>query len=308
MAVPPVAMRCPACGAELRAVPAASPPTQWFPCPHCSTPVPVVVPRDLPPLYSWEVLPGLYPALPIPRPRRWPVRRIVAATLAIIAVLAVAVAGVLIAEGVRATAPAKYTVSGTVVDLLSGGGSIPAVGARVVLTDERGTMPANFTNGRGAFTFGGVPSGGFSLNITQTGYAPVEVSSFVSPVYDAGSTGLTVGLSAGPLGNGTNVSLSPFPDLETFVAYLGGGASLLGLIAAVSAIAGIVTARYDRPAVGVVGGAAGVGAPVSLLILSLGSIFPLVAAGVSVAGALGAFVLALRASEVGLVEEPAPTS
>jgi hypothetical protein len=306
MATPPVALRCPACGADLRAAPAPEPPTQWFPCPHCATPVPVVVPRELPPLYAWEVVPGLYPPLPIPRPRRLPVQRIVAVTLALIAVLAATVAGVLVAEGILATAPATYTVSGTVVDLRSGGGSSPAVGAQVVLMDERGTTTTMLTGAGGDFRFVGVPSGGFSLNVSQSNYAPIEVSSFVSPVYDAGSTGLTVGLAPGSSVNGTNVSLSPFPDLETFVAYLGGEAALLGLIALVGAVAAVLTARQDRPAIGVVGGAAGLGAPISLLLLSLGGIFPIVTAGVVVAGSLGAFVLTMRAADVTLVEEPRP--
>ncbi|MGC2360173.1 MAG: hypothetical protein WA691_07740, partial [Thermoplasmata archaeon] len=71
MATSTVYLRCPACGGDLRVVLASEPATQWFPCPHCRTPVPAVVPRDPPPLYSWEVLPGLYPALPRPRVPRW---------------------------------------------------------------------------------------------------------------------------------------------------------------------------------------------------------------------------------------------
>ncbi len=305
MAAPSVALRCPACGADLRASPAPAPPTQWFPCPHCGTPVPVVVPRELPPLYAWEVVPGLYPPLPVPRPRRWPVRKLVAISLALIAGLAVAVAGVLVAEGFRAATPASYTVSGTIVDLV-GGGSVPAHGAVVALTDDPGQVRSVTTGPSGAFSFPDVPSGGFTLNVTQTGFAPINVSSFVSPVYDAGSRGLTIGLAAGPVSNGTNVSLSPFPDLETFVAYLGGEAALLGLIAAVTAIAAVVTIRSDRPAVGVVGGAAGLAAPITVLFLSLGTIFPIVAAGAAAAGALGTFALTLRASEVGLASEPVP--
>ncbi|MGC2788982.1 MAG: hypothetical protein WA547_02845, partial [Thermoplasmata archaeon] len=86
MATSTVYLRCPACGGDLRVVLASEPATQWFPCPHCRTPVPAVVPRDPPPLYSWEVLPGLYPALPRPRVPRWRARRAAAAALLVVAV------------------------------------------------------------------------------------------------------------------------------------------------------------------------------------------------------------------------------
>ncbi len=302
MASPAVSIRCPACGTAITVTPAPSPPTQWVPCPHCAVPVPVVAPRDLPPLYSWEVLPGLYPALPIPRPRRWRARPIVAVALALVAVLAAASAGVLIYEGVRATVASTYVVSGEIVRELPGGSTTPAVGARVLLTDEGPARAPAITGGGGTFAFSGVPSGGFTLNITLGGYSPVEVLSFVSPVYDAGSQGLVVGLAPGGAANGTNVTLSPFPDLETFVAYVGGEAALLFVISIVCAAAGLLTLREDRPAVGVVGGAAGVAAPVTLLLLSLGTIFPLATAATAIAGGLGAFVLTLRASEIGLVD------
>jgi hypothetical protein len=301
MASPTVSIRCPACGTQISVAPAPSPPTQWVPCPHCAAPVPIVVPRDLPPLYSWEVLPGLYPALPIPRPRRWRARPIVAIALALIAFTAAMIAGLLIYEGVRATAPATYVVAGEVVREESGAW-VAVTGARVVLTDQGPTNSTAFTGTEGTFSFSGVPSGGFSLNITFGGYAPVEVLSFVSPVYDAGSQGLVVGLTPGGLANGTNVTLSPFPDLETFVAYVGGEAALLFLISAVCAVAVVLTVRENRPAVGVVAGAAGVAAPVTLLFLSLGTIFPVATAGAAIAGGLGAFVLALRASEIALVD------
>jgi len=142
-----VSMRCPTCGAELRAVLAPEPPTQWFPCPQCRNPVPFVVPRDLPPLYSWEVLPGLYPALPPPRRPKVRLRRMAQVALAIVVALAVVLAVVLSVLGVEALSPATYDVSGTVMEqgFLR---EVPAVGATVVMTVNGGAPVRTVTAGR----------------------------------------------------------------------------------------------------------------------------------------------------------------
>ncbi len=95
---------------------APAPSTQWFPCPHCGSPVPVVVPRDPPPLYSWEVLPELYPPLPPPRRSRWRAQRVVAFVLVAVAIVAIALLGALAGYGVEANAPAHYPVNGVVVE------------------------------------------------------------------------------------------------------------------------------------------------------------------------------------------------
>jgi hypothetical protein len=298
MAAPSVAIRCPTCGQDLAVVLAPSPPTQWFPCPHCGTPVPVVVPRDPPPLYTWEVLPGLYPALPRPRRPRWRARGAVAAALVAIAVLAVAFAGIFAYYAVLAPTPGSYTVSGIVVEDLGGGRTAPAVGAAVSLTPEGGATSTESTGTNGVFYFSGVPTGGLSLNFSLTGYAPIEVQTFVSSVYDAGSQGILVTLEPGSAGNGTTVAFSAFPDLESFLASVGSAVVLLGIVAGVAGVAAVGTLRHDRPALGVVGGGAGVFAPLGLYFLSLGPAFPLVLDMTATLAGLGAFALALRAVEI----------
>jgi hypothetical protein len=140
--------------------------------------------------------------------------------------------------------------------------------------------------------------GGITLNITQPGYAPVTVVTFASTVYDAGTTGLSVTLTPGGSANSTTVALSPFSDLESFLASIGSGVVLLGLVACVGGFAAVVTARSDRPAVGVVGGAAGVLAPVALYFLALGGVFPELVTGAAVLATVGAFATTTRALEI----------
>jgi len=297
MGAPSVTVRCPNCRADLRVVLAPAPPTQWFPCPNCHSPVPVVVPRDPPPLYSWEVLPGLYPALPSPRRPRVPLRRMAQLTLVGIAVVSVVLTGLLVAYGAEALGTGTYSVSGTVF-LQSGNGVAPAAGTTVTLTTDSGETLTQQTSLAGAFAFGSVPAGGIALNFTAAGYSPETVYTFASPVYNAGTTGLSVTLQPGPESNGSATALTPFPDLESFLASIGSAAVLLGIVASIGVAAAVVTARSDRPAVGVVGGAAGLLSPFALYFLALGDIFPAVLAGTAVLAGLGAFVTTTRSIEI----------
>jgi hypothetical protein len=300
MSPPTVRMACPRCRTPLAAVLAPFPATQWFPCPHCGTPVPVVVPRDPPPLYSWEVLPGLYPALPRPKAPRWRSRPVVTTALVVVVIVSVVLLALLVAYGVAASSPASYGVNGFVV-LPSGRA---ATGAAVVLTENNGhTLSTTIVDPSGSFSFTNVPSGGISINVTLSGYAPVTVDTFASPVYDAGTTGLGIQLEPGSADNGTTYALSPFPDLETFVASIGAEAVLLGLIAAVAAGAA-AGYRKERIALGVVGGGAGASAPLTFYFLSLTSIFPTVALASAIAGAVGAFVVAVGALELARLGTP----
>lgn len=294
-----MSVRCPACGTDLRVVLAPTPPTQWFPCPHCRNPVPVLVPRDPPPLYSWEVLPALYPPLPVPRRPRVRMRRIAELCLIAIAVVAVIVGSFLFVLGSEASSSGSFVVSGTVYDRLGSGGEVPASDANLVLTTESGARLTTVTNpGTGAFAFPGVPVGGLTLNVSQSGYAPVTVTTFASSVYDSGTSGLSITLVPGSEGNGTAVALSPFPDLESFLASIGSGVAILGLVAALGGGAAIVTARADRPAVGVVAGFAGLLTPAALNFLSLSGVFPAVLIGAAVLAAFGAFVATVRTLEI----------
>lgn len=298
MAAPLVTVRCPACGEDLRVLLAPAPPTQWFPCPRCRTPVPVVVPRDPPPLYSWEVLPNLYPQLPAPRIPRIRPRRAAAWALLLTAFVAALLGGALAVYGVEAQASGSFTVSGTVLETPASGSTTPASGAHVILTTEQNRSSSEFVGPSGEFAFAGVPTGGFSLNVSLAGYAPVEVQSFVSTIYSAGSTGLTIDLTPGGLGNGTVVSLTAFSDLESLVASIDSGVVMLFLAAGVAGGAAAVTFRSDRPAIGVVGGGAGLLAPVALYLLALGTAFPWFLALSGILAALGAFTLALRTVEL----------
>ena len=303
--MPSVAMRCPRCGADLRIVLAPAPPTQWFPCPNCGTPVPALVPRDPPPLYSWEVLPGLYPALPRPRPPRFNLRRAAATALTVAAVVLFAFAALLAVYGFAAPVSGSYAVSGTVLTSQSGGGVAPALGAHVVLTNENQGSSSLVVGPSGTYAFTGVPTGGFSINVSLSGYAPVTIDGFVSSIYLAGAGAVTIVLAPGTTANGTVLALSAFPDLESFVASIGAGLVLLAFAGIVCVAAALVTRRSDRPAVGVVGGGAGVFAPLALVFLALDAPFPIVVAGTAVAAAFGGFALAVRAVEMGQTA-PAP--
>lgn len=298
MTAPTVTMRCPACGLDVRAAVAPAPPTQWFPCPRCHAPIPVVVPRDLPPLYTWEVAPGLYPTFPRPHPPRFSARRATVIALIGVVVLAVAFGGLLSYYGFVAAGPASYTVSGIVKAQRALGGTGPVSGAQVLLTEDGGARLSQITASDGSFEFRGVPPGGDRLNITLPGYAPVDVLTFASPVYDAGTQGISVTLVPGGAADGTTVVLSTFPDLETFLASIGSAIALLGIVAAVSGSAAVLTLRHDRPALGVVGGSAGLAAPFALFFLGLSSAFPVTVAATALLAAFGTFALGLRTVEL----------
>jgi predicted permease len=99
------------------------------------------------------------------------------------------------------------------------------------------------------------------------------------------------------------VVLSPFPDLESFLASVGGAAVLCGLITLVAGVAAIVTRRGTARTASVIGGGAGVGVPAVLFLLGLDTAFPILIAIASIAGAFGAFALASGAAEL-LLSEP----
>ncbi|MCI4372478.1 MAG: carboxypeptidase-like regulatory domain-containing protein [Thermoplasmata archaeon] len=303
MGPPVISVRCPACGGPVTVLPSPSPPTQWFPCPHCHAPVPVVLPRDPPPLYSWEVIPGLYPYLPTPRVPRWRASRAAAGALVSVAIIAAVLAGTLGYYAVAATVPASFSVSGTIT-LQPSGGSNPyaAIGALVVATDEAGHNYSTSSGIDGAFVLNHLPTGGIAVNVSFPGFAPETVDIFLSSVYSAGSSELDVTLVAGNVSNGTLGSVTPFVNLETFVAAIGGGVVLLGLVAAIAGAAAILTLRSDRPALGVVGGGAGLFAPLALVFLDLGDPFPILLVASALVAAIGGFALGIRAIEMGMID------
>ena len=299
MASPTVTMRCPSCGKALRAVLAPAPPTQWFPCPNCHVPVPVVVPRDLPPLYSWEVIPGLYPQLSPPRRPRWRTTSVASVALAVAAVLAAVSSGLLAYDGVVAAQPAQYVVSGTVYQDLGGGARVPMPAAHVVLyTDDNRSVRYYNTTANGTFRFAGVPAGGIELNVTAHGDGPTNVYTFASGSYSTQLTGLDVTLERGGLNNTTADVLSPFGDLETLLAYVGGAAVLLGGAAVVAGVAAVAIRRPAGGVSGVIGGGAAVAVPAVLVVLSMGNAFPAVTVVAGVVGGAGAFALVFATYQV----------
>ncbi len=299
MGTPTVTMRCPRCGTPLRALLAPAPSTQWFPCPNCHVPVPFLVPRELPALYSWEVVPGLYPWVQIPRRPRWPWRRSAAVALAAAAVLAAVAVGLLANAGLEADRPATYAVSGIVYEQLANGHLRRAANAEVaVTTDDNGTTLAPYVTGaNGTFFFPRVPNGGIEVNVTATNFAPTVVYTFASRSYSTGLRGLNVTLYAAPA-NATHDVLSPFPDLESFLAYVGGGAALVAVAAIAAGLAAVVVRRPGGAVAAVVGSGAAVSIPVVVLLFSLDQAFPLVAAVGSLAGAFGAFTIVLAAADL----------
>ncbi len=291
-------MRCPTCGQPIRAVVAPAPPTQWFPCPSCHVPVPVVVPRELPPLFSWEVLPGLYPLQPMVRQPRWRPAAIAAVALAVAAVLAAVAAGILTIDGYSAAQPAQYTVSGTVYESELGR-PVPADGARVVLyTDDNRSSQIQITGPGGGFLFTGVPAGGIELNVSANGYAPTVVYTFASRVYATQTQGLSLTLEPGGVNNTSSDVLSPFGDLASLLATVGGTAALLGGAAVAAAAGAIVVRRPGGGAIAVIGAGAALAAPVVLLLLYLGGVFPVVTVLTGLVGGLGAFALVFATVEV----------
>jgi hypothetical protein len=227
--------------------------------------------------------------------------------LAIVAALAIGLAGVFAVLGFEALGPGSYEVSGTVLEQ-SGLRNVPAAGATVALSVNGGPSTSTRTDVSGRFAFSNVAPGGIALNVTALGFESVVVYTFASPVYGTATTGLTVVLAPGSSTNTSSVTLSPFPDLETFVASIGSGAALFGVVAILGGWAAVVTARSNRPAVGVIGGAGGLLAPVALYLLAVGGIFPYLLAGTTALAAAGAFAATTRCLEIYQVgpETPRP--
>jgi hypothetical protein len=214
-----------------------------------------------------------------------------------ISIASAALAGVLVYDAWQAVQPATFGVSGS-VESNTNGFLQPLAGATVVLTNDANHSSTVVTGPTGTFSFSAVPTGGVTLNVSAAGYASQSVSTFVSNVYAGPSSGIVVTLAPGTPTNVTSVALADFPDLEQFVASLGAGAILLGIVTVVAGAAAVITARAERPAIGVIGGAAGMLSPLAVVFLSLSSVSLAVSGGTAAVAAVGAFVVAWRAVQM----------
>ncbi|MFZ1024467.1 MAG: carboxypeptidase-like regulatory domain-containing protein, partial [Thermoplasmata archaeon] len=206
----------------------------------------------------------------------------------------VGVAGGLLYEGAAAMTPAHFSVGGTVSESpqSSGVGTV----ASVVLYGENGFTERTATGPGGAFSFSDVPQGGVSLNVSAPGYSPVNVSLFFSTVYIAGgsATGISITLVPGSVANGTDEIVSPFSDMESFVASIWSGAFLLLLAAVLTSIGAIATFRTDRPPLGAAAGFATLAAPIGLILLGATIAFAWVGWLSTALAGVGAFVALVR--------------
>ena len=293
-----VTLRCPRCGAYL-AAPSPGAATSWATCPHCYNALPVVGPRDPPPLFTWEVYPSLYPALPPPRAPGRHLPTVVLASLCAAAILLAGLAGILFLTGTSALAPGSFELSGVVEGLNATpfGSTAPLPGALVRLTSEGGYNETVLSGSDGSFRFTGIPSGGATLNVTHAGFSPVEVTLLYSkPFVAAGdSGGLTVEMTPANGNSPTSVVETPFPDLESLLTSLWSGTVLLGAAALLTIAGALAARRPERAPVAIAGGAAAIVAPVSLFLLGDTAVVPLAAYFSVALSALGAVAASLGA-------------
>jgi hypothetical protein len=298
-----VTIRCVRCGRLLvaPAPPGADP--AWFACPHCAQPLPVVAPRDPPPLFSWEVYPHLYPPAQPPKVPGPAVGRLLVALLVTAALVLVGLAGGLSWAGVSSLSPGQFTVEGVVV-LSAGGTTEPGVGAVVNLTSETGETRSVATGPDGSFVFSGIPPGGVVLNISAVGYGPLLLQLFASSVYSTAGVGRSVDvtLSPGSSGNVTYESDSPFGDLDGFLTSIGSSAVLLGFGAVVAAVGAVAAYRGRRLPYAVAGAGAAIAGSLAPGLLGLETAFPIVTwfAGLAITtGAVALGIATVRLATLG---------
>ena len=266
-------LRCPTCGGTLAAPTPPGTAAVWYACPHCASPVPVVAPRDPPPLFSWEVYPHLYPRLFAPQSPAGRIPKVGLATLFALCLFFAGVAGLLAVDGASALAPASYDVGGVV--LLNG--TTPLSGAAVVLSGENGLHERYVTDATGAFLFPDVPAGGVTLNASLAPLGFAVYHFFLTPLYQStveDPAHLSLSLNGDPMANDVTALQAPFPDLETFVASLWGGAAIVAVASAVAALGAVALRRGLSPTMAVAGSIGAVFVPVAVMELGLTGVFP----------------------------------
>lgn len=294
----PVELRCPRCGARLTAYTPYPLITSYTRCPQCGSVLPFVAPREPPPLYSWEVYPGLYPPTPIPRPpdpRRRPalLALLLAATL-----LLAAVGGIFAWVGSDALRPGTLTIAGTVTPA-------GAAGTWVEVLGENG-FAVNVSVPTGSFSIAGVPFGGVEVNVGAKGFGTIELDLFYSPVYSSltGSPGsLQFDLSTANSSSVSIIDTTAFPDLESFVATVWSGTGLLWILALFTGL-GWLAARRDRLPLVVVGGISAMAGPFVLPILGIDVISTATTLSALVALPVGLVVLILTLPDFARAQPP----
>jgi hypothetical protein len=295
-----VTLRCPRCGAYVGAPAYPSLAPTWATCPHCSTSLPVVAPRDPPPLFTWEAFPHLYPPLPAPRAPSPRMTIVTALILAGLTVTLAVLAGLLGGTAVAALAPTSYEVGGS-VDTVAG---VPiSTVATVHVLGEDGFNQTVTTGPGGEFEVPGVPAGGVLLNVSAPAYESTLVSLFLSPVYSSNDRpdDLAVTLLAGPSTNTTAEGGVVFGDMEGFLTDIGSGAVVVAIAAALAAIAAVSAWRRTGPIWVVAGGAGAAVVPFALVELGVATAFPLVAIALFALIAAGVTTLTLSLAELAWV-------
>lgn len=259
----------------------------------------MVAPRDPPPLYTWEVYPGLYPPAPLPRgnPFRW--GRGLAVLLALAAAVLLGAAASLAVVGAATASSGPVTVEG-IVETASGGGSVPVLlgGASVHLVGESGYNRTVLTDADGRFLFTSVPPGGIDLNVSYGDLEPAALDLFASPFYTTGSlTHLVVRLSDGSEAGSTEAAESDFADMEEYLTDVDTGAVLLAIGGSVTALGAVVARRPDGAVAATAAGAGAAVSPVAFYVLGLWTVFPslLVSSGLALGlGVVGATLAGMR--------------
>ncbi len=187
--------------------------------------------------------------------------------LSLVAGLALVGIGVIFGlTGVVGMGPRELNVGGTVVSYnLSIGADSPVAGAIVTLNNvSRTSLGTEVTGPSGTFGFSNVPSGEHQLRVQYPGDRLSQMEIFLVPWFAAPSSNLSdlqVRLFAGNMSDVYDQPYAPYPDVETYVAYLF-SASSIEVLGGLLAIWGGWSIREGKNAPrGVLGSAAGLLAP-----------------------------------------------
>ncbi len=287
----------------------------WWACPACRRPISLLGDRASPPIFTWEVYPHLYPGLPpAPGPTRGR-ERIVFTVLLALAVALSALTAVATAEGAVALGPGPFTVQGVVTEARTGGGTgsaLPISGASVTVAPETGPTLSARTSASGAFAIGGLPPGRSIVNVSDAGFAPQTFVVFFSSAYStSGGPGAPLSIALAPESGASSgpvtYVLTPFADLESFVAAEWSAAILLGIGALVALGGALAAYRRERPGLALAGSAAAAVAPASVFLLPVSVAYPAVgvaAVATISGGTILAGIAAIRLARIGRPLDP----